>query len=123
MLETDGVTPIAGTTVSGTCTRTVMDAVGMGTCQLIFVDDDEYSINVDGALTGPSGSKLAITGGTGGMVGVIGEMDFMPVFATTGDIFLNVTRYEVDADLGLVVCPDQPDPPQHDDYYYYGHRP
>ena len=67
VLEKDGVTPIIGTTVSGTCTRTVMDSVGMGSCSLVFADDDEYSINVEGLLTGPSGSKLAISGGTGGM--------------------------------------------------------
>jgi hypothetical protein len=106
VLELDGITPVDGTIVSGTCTRTVMDDHGMGSCQLIFVDDEEYSVNVNGLLSGPAGSLMAITGGTGGMVGVIGEMDFFPVFeGDVGDIFLNVTQYEVSADLGLVVCP------------------
>jgi hypothetical protein len=106
ILEFDGVTPIAGKTVSGSCTRTIVSSDGMGSCQLIFVDDEEYTVNVNGLLTGPMGSIMAITGGTGGMVGVIGEMDFFPLFDDGfGDIFLNVTLYEVVADLGLIVCP------------------
>jgi hypothetical protein len=108
IFEPDGEVPIVGTRVSGTCTRTTTDDEGMGSCQLVFVDDDEYTINVEGLLTGPFGSSLAITGGTGGMVGVIGEMDFFPIYNLgefEGDIFINVTRYEVEADLGLIVCP------------------
>jgi len=110
IFEEDGDMVIDGTTISGTCTRTTANDEGMGSCQFVFVDDDEYSINVDGLLTGPFGSKLAITGGTGGLVGVIGEMDFFPIFAPgeeEGDVFLNITRYEVEADLGLIVCPEK----------------
>jgi hypothetical protein len=108
IFEPNGEVPIIGTRVSGTCTRTTEDDEGMGSCQLVFVDDDEYTINVGGVLTGPFGSSLSITGGTGGMVGVIGEMDFFPIYNLgefDGDIFINITRYEVEADLGLIVCP------------------
>ncbi|GAX10073.1 hypothetical protein FisN_2Lh341 [Fistulifera solaris] len=110
VFEADGSVPIAGTTVSGTCTRTNQDGENsMGSCQFVFVDDDDYTITVDGALTGPYGSSLGITGGTGGMVGVVGQMDFFPVHEedddAAGDIFINVTRYEIEADLGLIICP------------------
>jgi hypothetical protein len=112
ILEIDGVTPIVGTTVSGSCTRTTIGEDGGGICNLVFIDDEGFSINVSGFLPGPLGGPMAITGGTGGMVGVIGDMDFFPIFdgnVTTvtdyGDIFLDVVRYEVIANLGLIVCP------------------
>jgi hypothetical protein len=106
ILELDGATPIDGTTVSGSCTRTTIGTDGGGTCDLIFIDEEGYTINVNGFLQGPLGSQLAITGGTGGMVGVIGEMDFFPVYETDspGDLFLDAVRYEVIADLGIIVC-------------------
>ena len=109
VLEVDGLTPIVGTTVSGSCIRTSTSIEGMGTCLLVFKDDDEYTINIEGLLQGPLGSQLGITGGTGGLVGVIGEMDFLPLYEHpgVGDVFLNATRYEVHADLGLIVCPAQ----------------
>ena len=108
--EADGVIPITGTTVSGTCTRTNQDGdFGMGSCQFVFNDDDEYTITIDGLLAGPSGSSLAITGGTGSMAGAVGQMDFFSVnegsSGSDGDIFINVTRYEVEAALGLIKCP------------------
>lgn len=110
VLEIDGVTPITGTTITGSCTRTTVGDNGGGICQLVFIDDAGYSISVDGFLPAPLGGPLAITGGTGSMVGVIGEMDFFPIFSsdingTVGDIFLDVVRYEVIADIGLIVCP------------------
>ena len=107
VLEIDGITPIVGTTVSGSCIRTSTSITGMGTCQLVF--DDQFTINVAGLLEGPLGNQLAITGGSGGLVGVIGEMDFLPLYEHpgVGDVFLNSTRYEVHADLGLIVCPAQ----------------
>ena len=112
ILEPDGTTPIRGTTVTGTCTRTsftnATTGTGGGMCQFTFVDDDDFTINVGGYLMNPFGSPLAISGGTGGMVGVIGQMDFFPVYpaGTTidGDVFLDPERYEVIADLGLIVC-------------------
>jgi hypothetical protein len=108
ILEPDGVTPIAGTRVSGTCTRTTVGSDGGGTCNLVFIDDEEFTINVAGFLAGPFGSSLAISGGTGGMVGVIGEMDIFPIYSNgtsiDGDVFLDPLRYEVIADLGLIVC-------------------
>jgi hypothetical protein len=108
ILEPDGETPIAGTKVSGTCTRTTFGTEGGGICSFVFVDDEDYTINVDGYLKGPFGSPLAISGGTGGMVGVIGEMDFFPIYnngtSIDGDIFIDPLRYEVIADLGLIVC-------------------
>lgn len=103
----DGITPIVGTTVSGTCTRTTFGEDGGGVCSLVFIDDEGYSINVNGFLEGPLGSPMAITGGTGRTVGVTGEMDFFPVFLTDqSDIFLDVERYEVIANIGLIVCPE-----------------
>jgi hypothetical protein len=108
VLEIDGVTPIDGTTVSGTCTRTDIDPEGGGgICQLVFIDDEGYSITVDGFLPGPLGAPLAVTGGTGDMIGVSGEMDFFPIFEgnAEGDIFLDAIRYEIIADLGIIVCP------------------
>lgn len=110
VFDGNGVSPIVGTSISGTCTRTTADTKGMGSCTLTFLDDDDYSINIDGILTGPNGSTLGISGGTGGMVGVIGEMDIFPIYALgqmSGDVFINVTRYEVEADLGLIVCPTE----------------
>lgn len=105
--ELDGVTPIVGATISGACTRTTIGEDGGGTCQLVFLSDDGYSITVEGYLPGPFGGPMAITGGTGSMVAVVGEMDFFPIFsdpATVGDIFLDVIRYEVIADIGVIVC-------------------
>lgn len=110
LLGPDGVSSNNGTTVSGSCTRTESgnDGNGAGLCTFIFVDDEGFSINVNGLLVGPLGGKLAITGGTGGLVGVVGEMDFLPIYEdgkTIGDIFLDPIRYEVMAELGLIVCP------------------
>jgi hypothetical protein len=110
LLQPDGTTSINGTVVSGTCTRTEggKDTSGAGLCNFVFVDDEGYSINVNGLLVGPLGGKLAISGGTGGMLGVVGEMDFMPIYEdskTIGDIFLDPIRYDVMAHLGLIVCP------------------
>lgn len=110
LLGPGGVTSNNGTTVSGSCTRTESgnDGNGAGLCNFIFVDDEGFSVNVNGLLVGPLGGKLAITGGTGGLVGVVGEMDFLPIYEasnTIGDIFLDPIRYEVMAELGLIVCP------------------
>jgi hypothetical protein len=110
LLEPDGTSAINGTFVSGSCTRTEggKDGTGAGVCNFVFVNDEGYSVNVNGLLVGPLGSKLAISGGTGGMIGVIGDMDFFPIYEdgrTIGDIFLDPIRYEVMAHLGLTVCP------------------
>jgi hypothetical protein len=110
LLQPDGTSSINGTAVSGTCTRTEGggDSSGAGLCNFVFVDDEGYSVNVNGLLVGPLGGKLAISGGTGGMMGVVGEMDFMPIYEdskTIGDIFLDPIRYDVMAHLGLIVCP------------------
>ena len=54
------------------------------------------------------GSGLVRSEALLGMVGVIGEMDFFPIFnegETHSDLFINVTRYEVDADSALIMCP------------------
>lgn len=111
LLEIDGVTPIEGSTVSGTCTRTTIGDEGGGICQFVFIDDDGYSISVDGYLPGPLGGPMAVTGGTGELLGVFGQLDFFPIFSdtdpnATGDIFLDVIEYEIIADLGTIVCPN-----------------
>jgi hypothetical protein len=110
LLELDGVTPIIGSTVSGSCTRTTIGEEGGGICQYVFIDDEGYTISVNGYLPGPLGGPMAITGGTGELLGVFGQMDFFPVFSdtvanATGDIFLDVIEYEVIADMGVIVCP------------------
>jgi hypothetical protein len=108
ILELDGKTAINGSTVSGSCTRTTIGAGGGGICQLVFIDDKGFTVSVEGFLPNPLGGPMAISGGTGGLVGVIGEMDFFPIFDganSTGDVFLDSVRYEVIADLGLIVCP------------------
>lgn len=110
LLELDGETPIVGSTVSASCTRTTIGDLGGGICQFVFIDDEGYTISVDGYLAGPLGGPLAITGGTGELVGVFGQMDFFPIFDesdpdATGDIFLDAIRYEIIADVGAIVCP------------------
>jgi len=105
-------TAIAGSTVSGICTRTTVGEPSGGICQLVFVDDDGYTINVSGFLKGEFGSQMAITGGTGSTVGVVGTMDFFPIYEDTdsnsgiNDIFLNATRYDVIAEIGVLECPE-----------------
>jgi len=101
---------IEGTTINGVCTRTTIGEDGGGMCQLTFVDDEGYTINVSGYLQGPFGSQMAITGGTGSTTGVIGTMDFFPEFGdldadAIGDIFLDTTRFDVIAEIGIIVCP------------------
>lgn len=108
ILEPDGSTEIDGTMVSGTCTRTTMGGTAGGLCNLVFVDDDGFSITIMGSVFGEGGS-VAIVGGTGGMVGVTGEMNVQAVFSNetaTVDIFLDAERYEVEMQLGLIVCPE-----------------
>lgn len=123
VLDTQTQQPVVGTTFNGICTRTVgdcrennaaplIDTAGM--CQFTFVDDRGYTINVAGFLEGPLGSQLAITGGTGSTVGIIGSMDFFPIYSadlldpaantTLGDVFLDTEVYEVIADIGIIVC-------------------
>ena len=108
LLEPDGSTEIDGTMVSGTCTRTTMGTTSGGLCNLVFVDDAGFSITVTGSVFG-TGGPMAIVGGTGGLVGVTGEMDFQAVFSNataTVDIFLDAERYDVAMRLGLIVCPE-----------------
>lgn len=105
----DDGSPVNGTTVSGTCTRTESADGGAGVCNFIFVDDEGYTLNVNGLLMGYYGSELAVTGGTGGMVGVIGQMDLVPVFESDSDdndIFLDALQYDVMSNVGLIVCPN-----------------
>jgi hypothetical protein len=75
-------------------------------CQFVIIDDSGYSITASGFLPGPFGGPLAISGGTGSMIGVTGQFDLFPVFmGAAGDIFADVVRYEVMADFSLLVCP------------------
>jgi len=114
-LETDDVV-IEGTTVNGICTRSTAGENGGGMCQLTFVDDEGYTINVSGFLQAPFGSAMAITGGTGATQGITGSMDFFPIFGdltdpnAVGDVFFDTTRFDVIADIGIIVCPTQGGP-------------
>lgn len=108
-LQTDDA-EIEGTNINGVCTRTTIGEDGGGMCQLTFVDDEGYTINVSGYLQGPFGSQMAITGGTGSTTGIVGTMDFFPEFGdldadAIGDIFLDTTRFDVIAEIGIIVCP------------------
>jgi len=79
-------------------------------CQWTFVDDEGGTINVSGFLQAPLGSEMAITGGTGATQGITGSMDFFPIYTdhnAIGDIFLDATRYDVIADIDVIVCPPQ----------------
>ena len=107
LLDLDG-TPVNGTSVSGTCTRTEAANGGAGICNFVFIDDDGYSLNANGLLAGVYESEIAVTGGTGGMVGVTGKMVLFPVYESgvdDGDIFLDAIQYDVVAYTGLIVCP------------------
>lgn len=113
--------PIEETIVTGTCTRTAEDG---GQCTFTFVDEtDGFTITATGIvasdsdssssssdsndITSSGGGKLAITGGTGSLTGIVGSMNLTPIFAddaTTNDIFLDINGFSVQANFGIIAC-------------------
>jgi hypothetical protein len=112
-------TLIEGVTLSGSCTRirkTEVNgtSVGGGTCSwVIYEASGNWSMALSGYLetTGAKdyGGTMAVTGGTGEMVSVMGEMDIWPMdvrgMLETGDIFESSYAYYVNAIYGLLICP------------------
>lgn len=109
----DGVTSI-NTVVSGTCTRTAIGSNGVGICHFVFTFDgvaliaseEESSIKVSGSLQGLNGGDLAVTGGTGGLLGAVGDLQFNAIYETAApdDIFIDARKYRVVSDIRLLVC-------------------
>jgi hypothetical protein len=113
-------TPIQETHLSGVCTRTAVPGTGIlgksgaGTCSFNLVDTfGNYTVGVQGYLdTVPqqmSAGSLLVTGGSGSMVSVVGEMNVIPVNSQghfdTSDIFTGIYAYFIQAAFGVIVCP------------------
>lgn len=128
--QLDG-TEVPYVTLSGICTRTVTsDDAGLGgagTCQLTFVDTTgNYTIATQGYLgldansaSAMTAGSLVITGGSGSMVSVLGEMNVIPMdgdgMFLNGDVLADAYAYYVEAALGVIICPS----PYHLDQYQY----
>jgi hypothetical protein len=110
---------IEDVTLSGVCTRIRQTepngtSLGGGTCSwVIHHASGNWSMASSGYLetTGVKdyGGTMAVTGGTGEMVSVMGEMDVWPMdingMLETGDIFEGSYGYYVNAIYGLLICP------------------
>ena len=109
---------INDTLLSGICTRTsptgLLGTSGAGACQFNFVDvHGNYTISAQGHLdtvaSQQSAGNLVVTGGSGHMVSVVGEMKVVPVdtdgLFTTADIFTGIYAYYVEAVFGVIICP------------------
>lgn len=116
--EIDG-TLVNDTLINGVCTRThdgMLGSSGAGSCTFNFVDRiGTYTMAVQGYMDTRSDGKpsaLAVTGGSGAYVSLVGEMYVTPVddqgFFTTADIFTGVTAYVVEAAFGIILCPPVP---------------
>ena len=104
---------INGTVVTGFCTRTIIpssdSSAGGGLCQLTLIDTNgEFTIATQGFVENFGGS-LAVTGGSGQLVSVIGDIDIFPVYETddASDPFLDATVWEAYANFGMIVCHPQ----------------
>ena len=99
---------IKDTIITGTCTRT---GHGAGTCNMVIKDDTGEQLTFSGRLDSSlSGGKFAITGGTGSLTGIVGEMHVKAYTEGAGDVFDDATHYEVAVTLGIIVSPSQPVP-------------
>ncbi|GKY95702.1 hypothetical protein MPSEU_000531000 [Mayamaea pseudoterrestris] len=111
-------TLIEDTLLSGICTRTsakgFLGTSGAGVCQFNFVDvHGNYTIaaqgNLDTMPSQTSAGNLVVTGGSGSMVSVVGEMTVVPVdetgMFTTADIFTGIYAYFIQAAFGVIICP------------------
>lgn len=105
--------------LSGVCTRTqapgTLGTDGAGTCELVCADTSgAWSLATQGylhnALVTETAGDLVVTGGSGQMTSVVGEMTIQPFdeagMLWTGDIFVGPTGYMVEAAYGLIICPD-----------------
>lgn len=97
---------ITGTLSSGYCTRT--SAFGGGVCNIVLIDaNGAYVITASGFLDSQGGS-LAVTGGSGQLVSVIGQLQVFPFYLSAlADPFLDAAYYEVRANFGLIICRPQ----------------
>jgi hypothetical protein len=109
---------IDDTLLSGMCTRTsptgVLGNSGAGDCQFNFVDTNgNYTISVQGHLDTVealvTAGNLVVTGGSGSMVSVVGEMSVVPVDEggafSAADLFTGIFAYFIQASFGVIVCP------------------
>lgn len=99
---------------SGYCTVTSTTPTAGYFCHFVIVNNVGDQMTMAGALLTPDDSllplgTLAITGGTGGMAGVIGDMT---IFANPigTDALAIASQFDVDVLLGIIVCPSQPLP-------------
>lgn len=113
-------TQVEGVALSGVCTRTrLADAnattVGGGICSWVIAHSSgNWSMAASGILETAAvkefGGSMAVTGGTGEMVSVMGEMDVWPMdingMLEMGDIFDTSYGYYVNAIYGLLICPN-----------------
>lgn len=97
--------------LSGICTRT---STAAGSCNLNFVDlTGNWSITTQGYLatvtTQMTAGSLVVTGGSGNMMSIIGEMVVIPMtnqgMLDFADIFSGVYAYYVEASYGVIICP------------------
>lgn len=115
--RTDG-TQVDDVKLTGSCTRTRLPGefgtAGAGVCNFIIYHTlGNWSMSTAGfletAATSGIGGTLAVTGGTGEMVSVMGEMDVWPMdingMLATGDVFDTVYGYYINAIYGLLICP------------------
>jgi hypothetical protein len=111
---------IEDVTLSGVCTRTRKadpngTAIGGGVCNwVIYHASGNWSMSASGSLesatAGRNAGSMAVTGGSGEMVSVMGEMDVWPIdingMLELGDVFNSSYAYYVNAIYGLLICPN-----------------
>jgi len=126
IMDKDGHT-VPDVVLSGVCTRTkgigLIGIDGAGTCEFVWTDlQGRWSITAQGYLESASrldtSGKLAVTGGSGYMISIVGEMNILP-FGSNGELwefdpFEGPTGYKADAAYGLIICPEPHPIP---DYY------
>jgi hypothetical protein len=117
--RTDG-TQVPDVKLTGMCTRTrkagESGTAGAGTCNwVVYHESGNWSMSLSGMLESAAvkgyGGAMAVTGGTGEMVSIMGEMDVWPIdingMLAIGDIFNSpgVYAYYVTAIYGILICP------------------